>query len=256
MTVPVPRTRREAVARLSIAQKSNRGAAGYSRWINRPLGRQLAAFAFLRELTPNQVSAISAVFTFGSIGALTLLRPTWTLAIAVPVGLLIGYAFDSADGQLARLRGGGSPAGEWLDHVLDAVKCSSIHLAIAIMWFRFYHLQHAQFLLIPLGFSAIQTVFFFAITLSDMLRRVVRASAGATSVTTASVDPGEVAPVLRSLFVLPNDYGVLCLSMLTIAMHVVFGVIYAVLLAANTLFLLAGCVRWFREMDALGRIGS
>ena len=35
-------TAREAVSALVTAQKSNRGAAPYSRWVNRPLGRHLA----------------------------------------------------------------------------------------------------------------------------------------------------------------------------------------------------------------------
>src|SRR5206468_3735903 len=122
LTVANPPGRREVVIRLAGAQKSNRGAAGYSRWVNRRLGRQIAAVAYLRGLTPNQVSAISAVFTFAAIASLAVFRPDWLLAVLATVALLTGYAFDSADGQLARLRGGGSPAGEWLDHVLDALK--------------------------------------------------------------------------------------------------------------------------------------
>lgn len=247
------RSRRAAVERLAGAQKSNRGAAGYSRWVNRPVGRQLAALAYVADLTPNQVSAISAAFTFGSIASVAVFRPTWYLGLAVTLGLLVGYAFDSADGQLARLQGSGSPAGEWLDHVLDAAKISTFHLAIAISWFRFYDLRHPALLLVPLGFAATSAVFFFALVLSDMLRRVDRLTGGGSGVTTASVNPDEAAPILRSLVVLPNDYGVLCLSLLLIGAHDVFIVVYAALLAANLLFLLAGCARWFREMRRLGR---
>jgi hypothetical protein len=58
--------------------------------------------------------------------------------------------------------------------------------------------------------------------------------------------------VLRSLVVLPNDYGVLCLSLLLIAAHSAFLVVYAALFAANVLFLLAGSARWYREMVRLG----
>jgi phosphatidylglycerophosphate synthase len=244
-------TRREVVARLAGAQKSNRGAAGYSRWVNRRAGRQIASVAYLVGLTPNQVSAISGLFTFSAIAALAVFRPTWPVAVAVTLALLIGYAFDSADGQVARLRGGGSAAGEWLDHVLDALKAATLHLAIAIAWFRFYDLSHAAQLLIPLGFAAVSSVFFFALILSDMLRRIARLGAGESGVTTASVNPDERAPVLRSLIVLPNDYGVLCLAMLLLSLHSTFIVVYSVLLAANTAFLLAGCVRWFREMQTL-----
>jgi phosphatidylglycerophosphate synthase len=246
-----PTTRREIVARLASAQKSNRGAAGYSRWVNRRAGRQLAASCYLVGLTPNAVSLISALFTFPAIATLAIFRPQWPMAVAVTLALLIGYAFDSADGQVARLSGGGSPAGEWLDHVLDALKVSSIHVVIAIMWFRFYGLGHPALLLIPLGFAVVSPVFFFTLVLSDMLRRVERAKSGGPAVTTSSVDPNEQAPVLRSLIVLPNDYGVLCLSVLLIGLHGAFVTVYTVLFAANLIFLLAGGIRWFREMRTL-----
>lgn len=247
-TRPPASPRRAALVRLAGAQKSSRGAAGYSRWVNRRAGRQIASVAYVVGLTPNQISALSAVFTFASITALAVFHPSWYLAVAVSLGLLIGYAFDSADGQVARLRGGGSPAGEWLDHVLDALKASTFHLAVAISWFRFYDLRHEGALLIPLAFAATSAVFFFAMILSDMLRRIARLQSGGSSVTTASVNPNESAPVLRSLIVLPNDYGVLCLAMLLISLHTAFIAVYTVLLAANVLFLLVGCVRWFREM--------
>ncbi|MCU1656625.1 MAG: CDP-alcohol phosphatidyltransferase, partial [Pseudonocardiales bacterium] len=232
-------------------QKSNRGAAGYSRWVNRRLGRQIAAVAYLRGLTPNQVSAISAVFTFAAIAAIAVFRSSWVVGVAAAAGLLVGYAFDSADGQVARLRGGGSPAGEWLDHVLDALKVSAFHIAIAIAWFRFFDLRHPSLLLVPLGFAVVSAVFFFALVLSDMLRRVERLKAGQSGVTTASLDPTERAPILRSLVVLPNDYGVLALSVVLIGAQTAFVVVYTALFAANALFLAAGCVRWFREMRSL-----
>jgi phosphatidylglycerophosphate synthase len=244
-------TRRAVVAQLASAQKSNRGAAGYSRWVNRPLGRQFAAIAFLAGLRPNQVSALSAGFTYTAIGLLAAVRPSWPVAVTVTALLVIGYALDSADGQVARLARNGSVAGEWLDHVLDAVKIATFHGAIAIAWFRFFDLAHAGWLLVPLGFGAVSSVFFFALLLTDLLRRVERVRAGGSSVTTASVNPTEAAPVLRSLVVLPNDYGLLCLTMVLLPVHRTFVAVYTALAAANALFLLAGLYRWFREMRGL-----
>lgn len=242
--------RREVIGRLARAQKSNRGAGGYSRWINRPLGRQIAAIAYLCGLTPNQVSAISAVFSYLAITALALLRPTVLVGILVAIGLIIGYAFDSADGQVARLRGGGSAAGEWLDHVIDAAKIVGLHSAIAICWFRYYDVDRTT-LLVPLGYGLVASVFFFAIVLADMLRRIASAKAGGSGVTTATVDSDEAAPWLRSLLVLPNDYGLLCLAVVLLGMHEAFVVIYLVLFVANTVLLLVACVRWFREMRTI-----
>jgi phosphatidylglycerophosphate synthase len=241
------------VARLARAQKSNRGAGGYSRWVNRPLGRQFAALAYLAGLTPNQVSCLSALCTYAGIALVAVVTPSWPSAVLVMVLLVVGYALDSADGQVARLRGSGSPAGEWLDHVFDAIKIATFHLAVAICWYRHYDVDRPALLLVPLGFSAVATVFFFAITLSDMLRRIERQRAGGVAVTTASVNPDERAPVLRSLVVLPNDYGVLCLVTVLLAAHPVFVVVYTALFVAASVFLVAGLARWFREMTSLGR---
>lgn len=244
-------TRADVVARLAGAQKSNRGAAGYSRWVNRPLGRQLAALAYLGGLTPNAVSVLSAACTFTAIVLVATVTPTWTSAVTVVVLLVAGYALDSADGQVARLRGGGSPAGEWLDHVLDAVKLASFHAAVAICWFRFYDLPSSGWLLVPLGFAALASVFFFATVLTDMLRRVGRTAAGGPDVAAARVDTNEAAPVLRSLVVLPHDYGLLCVLMVLLPLPTVFRWTYTVLFALNVGYLLVACVRWYRELVRL-----
>lgn len=247
-----PSSRREVLDRLKSAQKSNRGAAGYSRWINRPLGRQFAVVAFRAGLRPNQVSVASAVLTFSAILLVATVRPSWPVSVAIMIMLVLGYALDSADGQVARLRGGGTPAGEWLDHVFDAVKASTIHLAVAVMWFRFFALRHDALLLVPLAFAVASAVFFFTMILTDMLRRIERAESGLSSAAKASLDPSERAPVLRSLVVLPNDYGVLCLVFVLTPLHDVFVIVYAVLAAANIAFLLVGAARWFREVAGFG----
>ena len=57
----------DVVARLAAAQKPRApGAPAYSIYVNRPLGRLLAAAAYLGGLTPNVVTVISAVFTFSA----------------------------------------------------------------------------------------------------------------------------------------------------------------------------------------------
>ena len=244
-------THRELVQRLRGAGKSNRGAAAYSRWVNRPLGRHLAAVAHRSGLGPNAVSVLSATFTYVAITLIAVLRPTWGTSIAVTALLVVGYALDSADGQVARLAGTGSVAGEWLDHVLDAVKIATFHLAVAISWFRFFRPDQHAVLLVPLAFAATSSVFFFALILTDLLRRVERVRTGGTAVTTASVDPHEPAPVLRSLVVLPNDYGLLCLVMVLMPLGRTFAITYSVLAAASALFLVAGLYRWRRELRAL-----
>ena len=103
---------RTTVRRLAAAQKGATGAPAYSRFVNRPLGRLFAALAFHAGLTPNAVTAVSAAFTTTGVALLALAPPSVPMGLAVAACLVLGYALDAADGQLARLRGGGSPAGE------------------------------------------------------------------------------------------------------------------------------------------------
>ena len=91
-----------------------------------------AAAAYQIGLTPNQVTYISATFTFVGLLVLALAPATWPVGLLVTVVLVLGYAFDAADGQLARLRGGGSLLGEWLDHMIDSVKVAALHLAVLV----------------------------------------------------------------------------------------------------------------------------
>ena len=155
----------------------------------------------------------------------------------------MGYALDSADGQLARLRGGGSPAGEWLDHVVDSAKTATIHVAVLVSMFRWFDLHSSTPLLIPLAFGAVSVVWFFAVLLTDQLRR-----SHATRTGKALASASTSAPVLRSLLVLPTDYGVLCLVFATLAWHSLFVGLYSLLLLGCALFLLAALPTWYREM--------
>jgi CDP-alcohol phosphatidyltransferase len=123
--------------RLAGAQKGAVGAPAYSRFVNRPLGRLLAAVAFHAGLTPNVVTALSALCTGTGVVLLATIPAGWPAGLAVASCLVLGYGLDAADGQLARLRRGGSAAGEWLDHMVDAVKIASLHLALLVGLYRF-----------------------------------------------------------------------------------------------------------------------
>lgn len=242
---------RQTLRQLSTAQKSGRGAPGYTRWVNRRLGRYLAAWAFRSGLSPDQVTVLSGGFTVAGIAVIALARPSFGPLAALL--LLVGFALDSADGQVARLRGGGSAAGEWLDHVSDCIKVSSLHLAVAISWFRYYGLGHQAYLLIPIGYAFVGSVWFFAVILSEQIRRYSQlklAAAGARPAETA-VPGAERAPALRSLIVLPADYGLLALSFVLLGLHRTFGVVYCLFLVANTLFLATKLPGWYLELRAL-----
>lgn len=240
-------TFRESLHALKSAQKSGKGAPAYSRFVNRRLGRYLAAVAFQAGLTPNAVTALSALCSFAAIALLALLPPSIPLGVAVTGGLVLGYALDSADGQLARLRGGGSISGEWLDHMIDCAKLSSLHLAVLINLYRSDQQPGQAWLLVPIGFTVVAAVAFFAMILNDQLRRVK----GLPSGQDATANPGLAASTVRSLLVIPTDYGVLCLIFVLFGWPIAFLAAYTVLFVGSTGYLLLACGKWFREMRAL-----
>ena len=78
---------RDVVIRLRAAQKSkSRGAPAYSLYVNRPAGRPLAALAYVAGLSPNAVSAVSALFTATGVVLLAVVPPMWWLSLAVSEG--------------------------------------------------------------------------------------------------------------------------------------------------------------------------
>ena len=235
---------RDALARLRVAQKSARGGPPYSIFVNRPLGRVLAALAYGAGLTPNQVTALSALATFAGIGLLAAAPPSVVTGVTVCVLLVLGYALDSADGQLARLRGGGSLQGEWLDHTVDSLKVVAVHLAVLVTWYVHLDLP-AGWLAVPLVFATASSVHFFGMVLVDLLGRVTRAEAALPA-------PAKVAPAASlSLLKLPTDYGVLCLAMVLLGSQALFVGVYTVLAVATVGYTLLVMVKWRRDVVAL-----
>lgn len=232
------------VRELRGAQKTAKGVSLYSRYVNRPAGRVFAAGAYRIGLTPNQVTLVSAVFTFGAIASVALVRPSWGLAVTVYAGLAVGFALDSADGQLARLTGRGGPDGEWLDHVVDCAKMILVHTAVLISFQRFAVLPSDGWLLLPLGFLFTAVLTFCAGLLREQLGRAAAPPARGD---------GAPAPVsrMRAVALLPADYGVFCLVFLLLGDRTAFRVGYAALAVVHALFLVAFLVKWFRELKTL-----
>ena len=238
-----PNTFRSSLHSLGQAQKSNKGAPAYSRMVNRPLGRVLAAAANTLGMSPNHVTLVSATCTFSALVVLVLMRSTPLVALLVAALLVAGYAFDAADGQLARLQGSSSPAGEWLDHVVDACKGPALHIAVLVNWYRFEDASAVQ-LLLPVGFQAVASVTFFVIILNDLLRRLYPQQAG--------TQPRALnSSVLYSLAVAPADYGMLCLVFVLGGWHTGFLVAYGFMFASTTALLVVGLPKWLGQIRTL-----
>jgi phosphatidylglycerophosphate synthase len=235
---------RHGVAELGRLQKTAKGAPAYSRWVNRWMGRRLAAAAAVAGLTPNAVTGLSALATFAGIALLALAEPTPVVSVLIGLLLVLGYALDAADGQLARLQGSGSAAGEWLDHAVDAVKTSVLHLAVLVSWFRFTDLDTA-WLLVPLGYQVVASVFFFTMILTDQLRRSLRKQQGMFMAADGT------SSTAYSLAVLPTDYGLLCLVLGLVAWPAVFVPAYGLLFVANAGFVALALPKWYREIRRL-----
>ena len=241
-SAPVARPRvSESIRALSAAQKSNAGAPLYSRVINRPAGRVLAAVAHRVGMTPDQVTLLSACCTYLAVVLIAVWAPSVVAAVLTSLLLMVGYALDSADGQLARLRHGGSRAGEWLDHVADVIKLSTIHAAIAISLFRFSldDLAGPAVLLVPLAFGAVQSIHFFSYILTYQLRYH-----GGTPLASGEGRPGLTKAVLSA----PTDYGLMCFVLMLRSAPVVFVWVYGLMLVGYTLYVALALPRWYLEL--------
>lgn len=235
---PLAARYRRSLDELTGAQKPPRGVSLYSTWVNRPFGRRLAALADVLRLTPDQVTLLSGLC---SLGAMVLLLVPRSVPVGLAVGglLVLGFALDSADGQLARLRRSGSRAGEFLDHMLDCLVKSGLHAAVLVATYRAG--AEGAVLLVPLAFQVVSVLLFFGGTLVAKLRE--------QSSRPDSLRPGRrVTDRASSLALLPADHGVLCLTFLLWGVPSLFLPAYALLLVAHTALLAVFALVWYREL--------
>jgi len=229
---------------LTAAQKPARGTAAYSRRVNRPLARRVAAAADLVGMTPNVATAISATLSGAGLVLLAAVPPSVPLGLVVAVLLAAGYVMDSVDGQLARLQGRTSVAGEWLDHTVDCAKTSASHLAVLVAWYRFPPVEDRAWLLVPVAFAIVDAVCFFGLIAMPLLRTVHHAPAPAPA--------GREHP-LRPWLLLPTDYGVFCWVFALAGFPLAFVAGYSLLFALNAAALALALTKWWRELTALDR---
>lgn len=225
---------------LAAAQKSGAGVPFYMRTVNRRLGRGLACLGALVGVSANHVTALSGLAALAAVVIVSTVDVTVTGAVGVVLLLQLAFALDSADGQLARLTGSGSAAGEWIDHVVDAARTLAFHGAVLIALHRFTDVDDAV-LLVPLLFALVTSVRFFAQILSEQLM-----GRGA-----ARDEPGSA---IGALIQTPADIGVHNAVLLLLPWTTVFVVAYAALAAANTLLLGATLRRRHRDLASLTEV--
>jgi phosphatidylglycerophosphate synthase len=224
---------------LQRAQKRRKGVPLYTLCVNRPVGRAIAA-ASPAGVTPNALTAVGAVLTYGGLVWL-LLGVSGPPAALVGLALVVGFFFDSADGQLARLRRSGSLRGEWLDHLLDSGRIALQH--VATLWF-----------LLGAGVAPAGAV--VAVCSAFLVFSVLKFFGGILFDHLASVDQTKVTPQTggswsRSVLMLPLDYGVLCLCFLLLPWPHLFAAVYALLGLAMVLSTGAFCAAWYRRLASL-----
>lgn len=245
---------KSALRELKYAQKPGHGVPAYTRWINRGLARGVAALLASWGWSANKVSLASALVSFVGI-LLLLLLPVepWTGVIAAVI-LAVGYLLDSADGQVARLTGTGSSAGEWLDHVTDAARTPAIHLCILVGFIKIYGASAWQWW-IPLIYCLIAATHFMGQILAEQLLRLLAEAGPAQADEQPAVadqpsSPGLRRSVARSIIMVHTDSGTLCWLFLTWGFPPLFLLLYVLMFAANSLTSVVSLTRRFRDLRA------
>lgn len=234
---PVERALGPALEALRGLQKPARGVSLYSTHVNRPAGRRLAALGHVPRMTPNHLTLLGGLCSLAAICLLVLRPPSIALGITVAFVLALGFALDSADGQLARLHQVRSAAGEWLDHTLDCATKLGLHGAVLVAWYNAG--IRGPLLLLALAFQFVAVLLFFGGTLTAKLREQSR-----------QVRPGaRASSSLSWLLLLPVEHGLFCWSFVLWGWPELFQVSYFVLFVAHIAILVALSVTWFRELS-------
>lgn len=215
---------RDTLTALGAAQKPGHGVPAYTRWVNRRIARIFAAAAVKFGVTPNGVTAISSMLSLIGIVVLVLAHPSFWVALVVALLFALGYAMDSADGQVARVTGASSPAGEWLDHVVDSIRTPMQHMAVLvgfIRWGDHWPFHGWSLWWLPMAFSVLVVGHFMSQILAEQLRNKRKTAAPPAGGT------------MRSFVNLHMDAGTFCWIFIFWGWGWGFVVVYGLLFLAN-----------------------
>jgi phosphatidylglycerophosphate synthase len=216
------RSVRQMREELRHAQKSGAGVPAYTRWINRRLAGNVAAVAAAAGIGPNAVTLLSAAASTVGIVAIVVGPVSFATALCASVLLALGYLLDSADGQVARLLRVASPAGEWLDHVVDAIRTPVIHLGVAVACYL-----HRPDDVLLMGAALAYAVLSSGQFMSQILAEQLSSRHGRSMV--------EPSGSLKSVALIPTDPGALCWAFALWGSPAAFGSVYLLLFVFNLL---------------------
>ncbi|GGK32820.1 hypothetical protein GCM10010124_26980 [Pilimelia terevasa] len=117
----------------------NRGGGLFSEAVSQRLGALIALGGARARLTPRALTLVNlllglatSVTVVALAGAVAAGRsPAWPVGLAALLGWQAAYAFDCADGQLARVTGRSSPRGARLDILCDVAAQIALVTALA-----------------------------------------------------------------------------------------------------------------------------
>ena len=147
----------EKVLLNSLQGKSNDGPV--SRWLNRPISIRLSKILVNFNITPNQISFFSFVFSMIAAG-LFAVGNYWLLVIGGIIAQLASI-IDGSDGEVARLKYLSSDYGGWFDAVLD--RYADAFLLFGLTWYV-YSQNSSSRLVLVIGFLAIIGSFMLSYT--------------------------------------------------------------------------------------------
>jgi len=197
------------------------------------LAQYVAVVAFRWRIGPNAVTVISAIVSAAALFILLLAPRTVLVGVCVAILLALGYLLDSTDGQVARLSRRSSPAGEWLDHVVDAMRMPLVHLCTLIA--LFIDGVDEWNMTIPIAYAVVTTGQFFSQVLAEQLLKS---------------ETKHVPPKNQSLFLLPTDTGILCWLYVLWGFKQVFIGAYLLLFVLNLVHAAISMRRRFRQLNA------
>jgi phosphatidylglycerophosphate synthase len=191
-----------------------------------------------------------------AITLMLIVPPAPLAGLWVGVFLAAGYVLDSADGQVARLGRTGSPAGEWLDHVVDSVRTPAIHLAVlgglAI---------HSDTGVPASGLSAsglsaagatglaqwplLVALLYCLVSVGQFMSQIL-----AEQLSGAAVPSSNSAGIRQSVLLIPTDMGTLCLIFLLWGLPEVFVWAYLAMFLLNAAHTLVSMRRKYLKLSS------